>query len=125
MPDLGTIIVPQFDKDRWMIQRKRGRVFECDGRRVELFPLSVLARAIGKTEQSIKLWEKAGKFPRPMFTVPIQKKITRWYSKEQIANIRALYKQYPKKSDHAKFLKAVWKVFYNLERVIEGGGDVQ
>lgn len=129
MPDVGEIVLPLYDAERkrWVMSHRRGRVFDVEGRTIELFPLKVLARAIARTPQAVKLWEHDKRFPEPMFKVPAGNKVpTRYYSKVQIANIRALYKKYDtRKRGIDGFLREVWKVFYKLELTEDAkGGDV-
>lgn len=119
---LGEIRLPIFQakEKRWTVGYRRGRVFDVDGRSLELFPVHVLAETIGHSAQSIKRWERSKMFPAPMFKVPIvAKRATRWYSKVQIANIRAVYSQYPKKGQVEEFCRQVWPVFYKLEMTEE------
>ncbi len=116
MPDQGEIVLPLFIDDQWRMCHRRGRAFDVDGRIIELFPVRVLAEAIGRTPQSIKIWEKEKKFPAPMFKVPAENgNPNRWYSKTQIANIRACYKKVPSQRELNRFLKLAWEVFYKLE----------
>jgi len=117
---VGEIHLPVYKDKRWVMAYRRGRVFEIDGRTLELFPVQVLAETIARTSQSIIKWEKSGLFPAPMFKIPVvPKRSNRWYSKIQIANIRAVYQQYPKRHEVRSFLKAVWPIFYQLEKTPE------
>ena len=126
---LGEIRLPVFDSksSRWVVAYRRGRVFEIEGKTLELFPIQVLAETIGHSVQSIKRWERLKQFPAPMFKIPvIPKRSTRFYSKTQIANIRAVFDKYPKRTQVREFCKNVWTVFYLLEMTPEAlRGEVQ
>lgn len=128
MPDVGEVILPQFDKraKQWRVARRRGRVFDVEGRLIELFPLRVLASTIKKTTHTVRVWERKGMFPRPMYILSFENgQASRWYSKVQIANIRVAYRRHNNQKKRREFLEEVWKVFYKTELLPEAvKGDV-
>lgn len=52
-----------------------------NGKKVVLYPVSVLSEALGRSNQTIRKWEIAGILPRTMFE---DSRKCRLYSKEQI-----------------------------------------
>lgn len=85
-----------FDKDTLLYKtvRRHGRRFKTTvDTEVDLFPVSVLAESIGRTIQTIILWEREGLFPAPMYVVPDTRK-KRWYSRDQILGLARLMKRY-------------------------------
>ena len=115
MAHVGEIILPQFDpkSKQWTVQRYLGRVFEVEGVTIELYPIRVLARTIRRVSFTVRIWERDGLFPKPMFILPYQHGQTkRWYSKVQIANVRAVWRDYNNRKMARQFLEEVWRVFY-------------
>jgi hypothetical protein len=110
----------------WEPAIEKGVVYEVDGEQIELFKLRVLAETIHYAAGHIKRWEREQKFPKPTFKVTHGRKFTRYYSKVQIANIRALYSKYVNLY-HAQggrfqvneFLKEVRLVFYQRHMLPE------
>lgn len=60
-----------------------GRVFDVGGVRVVVFPISVMAEAVGRDRETLVKWEKEKRWPSTRWKVP-DKRTKRWYSKEQI-----------------------------------------
>lgn len=134
-PQLGHIVLPCFDvKQRmWRLEQRRGRVFRVNGRMLEMFPIGVLAATLGHTARAVALWEQNGRFPKPMWHMPNPNNansLRRWYSKTQIANLRALYKsiylnstsQYVRRD----FFEEVWRIFFQPDLTpLAQKGDVQ
>lgn len=67
-----------------------GRVFLVGGREVVLFPISVMASAIGRDRETLIGWEKLAFWPKPMWQVP-DKRTKRWYSRAQIVEAHCIH----------------------------------
>lgn len=126
MIQAGHIILPVWDHivGKWVITERKGRLFDVDGKTIELFTLPVLANTIRKRDATLRHWEREGKFPAPMYRLPSRTPygFRRYYSKVQIANIRAVYKKTAMRitrGNHhelwARFFEDTWKVFFLLE----------
>lgn len=77
----------------------RGKVFQLPtGQVVELYPIQVLARALNRTDHAIRLWERAGEIPKPLFRIasssPAQEQ-RRYYSRVQIVNLHQAHNRFP------------------------------
>jgi hypothetical protein len=118
---LGEIEIRRYNERllRWEPAVEKGVVYDVDGELVELFTLRVLAQTIHYAPGHVKRWERDQKFPRPTYKITHGRRFARYYSKVQIANIRALYSKYVNLY-HAQggrfqvneFLKEVRLVFY-------------
>lgn len=116
----GEIRLKKWDKDlgRYVEVTRKGKVYDLDGRNVELFPVRVLAEALDRTSQSIQRWHREKTLPPPMFKTPGEN-VNRVYSKWQIINVAHLYvTRYDRKNryfDKEKFLSEVRAVWYKTE----------
>lgn len=70
-----------------------GRNFVLEGVAVKLFPVRVLARAIDRTSTTIALWEREGRFPKPMWSVA-GSNTKRWYSSAQLQALNSIANEY-------------------------------
>lgn len=112
--------MPYKDKDG--VNRKgKGRVMAVDGKRVELFPSSVLAGVLQRSLKTIYVWEEKYNFPQAMWRIDDDKVTNRWYSRRQILAIRKLYEGFHCLKGgyrtHLKdFVKAVRLIFFIIDR---------
>lgn len=96
-----------------------------NGRKIELFYISTLAEALGRTSSTIRKWEISGVIPDPMFRD--SKRGDRLYSKKQIdAVVKCAEKAKIKQGcpiSNSSFSKWVHKALYDIkqEYLIEGG----
>ena len=65
----------------------KSKKFRINGDTIEVFPVSYLANALGRTSQTVRKWEISGVIPR-CFVDPTSK--VRFYSQEQIDTIVSL-----------------------------------
>lgn len=96
-----------------------GRSFSVDDVEVRLFKVSVLAEAIDRKQRRIVDWERAGIFPRPMYTVP-GSNYKRWYSEGQILMANAVWQKHREKGksrhfDLQAFLQEINDQFYQVD----------
>jgi len=110
---------------RWVQKGFKARVYEIDGVRFRLFRTGTLAKCLGRTNKTISNWEKAGKLPKPIFTV-VDTKLEddinkRWYSEKQIRMMQKhmreilsdrLTKTKTPTVDHEAFFAAVRRDWY-------------
>lgn len=102
-----------------------GKVYDINGRQVELFTIKVLAEAIDRTPQIVIRWERSGSFPAPIFVIKGKKQ--RLYSKEQIINLhRLMLHRYQFRKavtfDFKAFCRDVKAIFYQPHVVIDEKG---
>lgn len=107
------------DTETKKIVTRYGKRFEVSpGNSVDLFPIRVLAEALGRTAQTIVIWEREGLFPVPMYKVT-NHRCKRWYSRDQIFSLVELMRRFDfyknKYFDKAGFLKEVRGHFYRIE----------
>jgi hypothetical protein len=69
---------------------RTGRVYEVKGLRIVLFPISVMAAAVGRDRETITLWERDKRWPKTKWQVP-DKRTKRWYSKLQIQEVHRIH----------------------------------
>jgi len=101
-------------------KRFKARVFDINGRVVELYKVGALSAALERTTGTLEMWEKAGILPTPLYrmrgSVQGALRCKRWYSKEQIINLRKVWRVLPygQGQMHLRdaFIKAVKHVFY-------------
>jgi hypothetical protein len=101
---------------------RRGRFWLVAGRSVELFPVAVMAEAVERRAAVVRLWEREGRFPKPMYRVPGGHAAHRRYSAEQVANANALYRalKVPRQpgsqgaAQLATFLRALQLIWYRV-----------
>lgn len=82
-----------------VVVARKGKMFDIGGQPVELFTLEVLAEAIDRTSYTVLEWERAGKFPRPVYRLNGVSEHTarkRLYSSVQIMNLHYLTWDYYK-----------------------------
>jgi hypothetical protein len=95
---------------------------------VYLYPIGVMAAAIDREPIMIVRWEAKKLWPKPMWVVP-DKKIKRWYSRDQIKMAHRIYwalargdhgvghsRHFP----HDEFLKRVRAEFYAVDALARG-----
>lgn len=97
----------------------RGITYHVDGKDVELYRVGALAAALEKSSIQIVKWERLHLFPKPMYRLAERSGFghcSRWYSREQIVNIRKIWKAFPfgrgRMHVKAHFFDNVKKVFY-------------
>lgn len=115
-------------RNHYRVVTRKGRTFAVGDRRVELFTLGVLAEAIDRKTNTIVNWERAGKFPKPLYSVP-SSKYKRWYSAEQVMNLHHLmhYRYGNAKTcqfDPQQFFTDVSRVYYESEIVVSSSGQI-
>lgn len=98
---------------------REGRVFLVDGVPIKLFPIRVMAEAIDRIPRTIVDWERAGKFPKPMYAIP-NARTKRWYSEHQILKLNEIWMSYRHKGKArhfpvADFLKEIRNIFYKID----------
>lgn len=64
-----------------MLKLSKGKKFKINGVYIELFPISELANALGRTTQTVRKWEANGVIPKAIFRDKSKKRL---YSREQI-----------------------------------------
>jgi hypothetical protein len=109
---------------------RKGKMFDVGGVQLELFYVDVLAEAIDRTKQTVLAWEKAGWFPRPMFsmsTAPGQPGPRRMYSSVQIMNLHyRMHGHYQCRNNHTfdadNWFKDVRKMFFRKVMVVNPDG---
>lgn len=114
------------------VVNRKGKMFDVGGVTLEMFYVDVLAEAIDRTRQTVLAWEKAGSFPRPMFsmsTVPGQPGPRRLYSMVQITNLhRLMWLKYQARNNHtfdsASWFRDVKLVFYKKALVVDDNGVI-
>ncbi len=67
-----------------------GRVYVVHDEDIVLYPISVMAAAIGRDRETLIGWEKAGMFPKSKWGVP-DKRTKRWYSRAQIVEAHSIH----------------------------------
>ena len=70
----------------------KGRVYLVHGHEIVLFPISVMALAIGRDRKTLVDWETVGTWPKPKWKLG-DKKTKRWYSKAQILEAHRIHWQ--------------------------------
>ena len=111
----------------------KGVTYNIEGRDIELYRIGALAAALDKTPQQIVEWERLGLFPKPCFRISGEGlgHCERWYSKEQIINIRKVWKIFPLRRGAGRhktnFFHFVKQVFYkfNIVTLTVKGNDGQ
>lgn len=98
-------------------KKYRAVVYDIDGREVELYRIGALAHALEHTVQQVCNWEREGLFPKPLYKISGGfGNCNRWYSKEQITNLRKVWVAFPLRKGHYKCKKDFFKyariVFY-------------
>ncbi len=121
---------PKLPKHVFKKVQRKGHFYSVDNERVELFTISVLAEALDRNVACVSEWERAGKFPRPLFTVPNKGTRRRWYSAAQILNMHRIwryrysgYKYHKSKETFELFLTDLKKVFYSRVVVVDEKGE--
>lgn len=113
------------DLRRAITVRRKGRLFQVSGVDVALFPISVMAEAIGRDVKTLRRWEREKTWPVPMWRVP-DKRCKRWYSAKQIQFVQQQHDQMSEgkwgfsHSPHfplKQFLSAVRGGFYKCDAV--------
>lgn len=111
------------DLQRAINVRRRGRLFRVAGVDVALFPISVMAEAIGRNVKTLRRWEREKTWPTSMWKVP-DKRCKRWYSAKQIEFVQKKHEELSKgdwgfsHSPHfplVKFLGDVRTGFYKCD----------
>jgi len=64
----------------------KGRVYVVHGAELVLFPISVMAAALGRDRETIVGWEQDGRWPKSKWVVP-DKRCKRWYTRAQILSV--------------------------------------
>lgn len=105
----------------------RGVVYDMGGEMVELFSTSVMAEAIDRTVRSLLNYERAGKFPRPLFRIADSRR--RLYSGAQVINCHrvALYRYHFVKNGQLAveaFVSDIRQVFYSREIIVDTNGQI-
>lgn len=107
------------DMRQWKPVTRNGKKYRLDTDvDIDLFPIRVLAEAIGRTPQTIVIWEREGLFPGPVYNVQ-NHRCKRWYSRGQILGVagamRRLDCKRGKYFDKDGFLKEVRDNFVNYD----------
>lgn len=111
------------DLGQFVTVRRAGRVFHVAGAEIVLFPISVMAEAIGRDVKTVRRWEREKTWPLPMWKVP-DKRCKRWYSAAQILFVYNKHKELSNgergfsHSPHfplVDFLAAVRTTFYKCD----------
>lgn len=109
--------------------RRKGQEFMVGGERLELFTIKTMAEVMDRTTICLLRWERAGLFPKPLFSVTGHKKTKRWYSAIQLVNCHrvAWYKYRFSKGrffDLKQFSADIREVFYANKLVVSTTGQV-
>ncbi len=100
------------------VKRKgKGRTFHIDGRDVDLFPSGVLCAVLHRSRKALYVWEEKFGFPPALFHLADDERKKRWYSRQQIAAIRALY-------EHEAFGRLQGKNYNKLGQFVASVRDV-
>jgi len=78
-------------------KKYHGKVFHVQGTELELYPIQALANAVGRRVEAVRVWERQGEIPKPLFRVtgsPHQEQ-RRWYSRTQIINLHQAFNRFP------------------------------
>jgi hypothetical protein len=109
---------------------RKGKSYDIGGEEVELFTAGVLLEAIDRTRMWLFRMERDGLFPKPMYTIDVGKRVTRYYSASQIMNLHFLmWGKYSARKNHTfdkdEFSKDVLKVFYERDVIVETDGRIR
>lgn len=104
-------------------KKHKALIYPLEGRTIELYRVGALADALEKTSQLIIKWEKDKLFPKPLYRMQGSGfgNCKRWYSKEQIVNLRKVWMLFPLRKGAGRhknnFFKTVHRVFYKTNIV--------
>ena len=138
-----TIIMEAWDSGSksWLFSACKCKVFIHEGRTYKLFRTGVMAKALGRTVDSVQRWERDKNFPSPIFEIEGSSRF-RYYSEDQVRMTsymqRTILGSNPDKLrgpglNMAGFFKAVqdnWFVVdfdpkdYDVEQIQTGKNDV-
>lgn len=113
------------DDDPWDLNPK---VLLLNGVEVEFFPISALARAVGKSSKTIREWERIGVLPKARYRSRHRDpaKAYRLYSRAQIEGIRRIAGEEgmltwkPANIQASNFTARVVALFHSLETGVSG-----
>lgn len=82
---VDSVLIEVWDSNSksWIFNTFNCKVFEHEGRIYKLFRSGVMAKALGRTVDSVQRWERDKKFPKPIFEVEGSTRF-RHYSEDQI-----------------------------------------
>jgi hypothetical protein len=82
----------------WRTVSRKGKLYSIGDEVVELFTFRVICEAIDRLSPTVKLWEKEGKFPKPLYDAGLNGKPrsgsdvpNRYYSSTQVVNLNNLF----------------------------------
>jgi hypothetical protein len=104
-------------------QRHKARKYLVGGTEVELYTVNVLAKALGKTADTVRRWEYSGQLPKPLFQVVGNDNWLdqqRWYSRAQILNLHQAILRFPFSAGNYHLREA----FFTLANLIFDEGEV-
>lgn len=87
--------------------------FTISGREIDVWSIKHLAEALRRTTQTIVIWERRGKFPKPLLKTPDG---LRWYTRPEISVYGSLAVTYGlgSRTDTEEFFRAVFDRYRQL-----------
>lgn len=103
-------------------KKYKAKKFHVGAQVIELYPIQVLGKAIKKSVQTIRLWERSGEFPKPLYRVTgiHLGSAKRWYSREQIINLYQAKNRFPYSAGRREFRES----FFALVKAVFDEGEV-
>ncbi len=82
------------DLSKEILVTRKGKYFEIDGKKIELFRRTVLAEILNRTAATIKNLEFQKKFPTALYRMPSGKNFIPYYSRNQLEKIIVIRDKY-------------------------------